>query len=102
LGSTNRGASKMLREYKKKTNIGVGLGILVQIIGRIAIESGGDGGAVIGLVLVLVGLGLFIWGCISYSKGKGHHAAWGLLGLLSIIGLIILVLFPDRHKENKA
>ena len=92
----------MLSEYKKKTNIGVGLGILFQIIGKVVSADSGDGGLVIGGLLGLVGSGFFIWGCVSYIKGKGHHGAWGILGLFSIIGLIILALFPDKHKETKA
>jgi hypothetical protein len=50
-------------------------------------------------VLILGGLVLFIWGCTSYSKGKGYHLGWGFLGLLSLLGLIILALLPDKHKK---
>ncbi len=81
----------MLAEYKTRTNLGVGLGILVQAIG------GSTGGA-LGLLIVLGGGVLFIWGCWSYAQGKGYHGAWGLLGLLSLLGLVVLVCFPDRHK----
>lgn len=87
----------MLVEYKKKTNIGVGLGILTQIVGR-GLIAGGDAGAILGFLFLLGGAVLFIWGCCSYAKGKGYHDAWGFLGLLSLIGLIILVCFPDKHK----
>ena len=88
----------MLSEYKKKTNIGVGLGIIIQIIANV-VSAGGEGNIIIGGLLGFVGTVFFIYGCVSYAKGKGHHGAWGILGLFSIIGLIILVLFPDRHKE---
>ena len=33
-------------------------------------------------------------------RGKGHHPAWGILGVFSLIGLVILFFFPDRHKEG--
>ena len=92
----------MLAGYKRKTNVGVGFGILFQGISKIAPLIGGDWGVIISLSSLLFGIGLFTWGCMSYMKGKGYHGAWGLLGLLSIIGLIILVLFPDRHKKIKA
>ena len=90
----------MLAEYKRNTNIGVGIGLVLQIAGNLLIgpEDAVGAAPLIGLLLLFVGLGFFIWGCMSYSKGKGHHPAWGLLGLLSLIGLIILVLFPDKHK----
>jgi len=31
-------------------------------------------------------------------KGRAIHRGFGLLGLLSIIDLIALVCFPDKHK----
>ncbi len=88
----------MLPEYKTKTNIGVGSGILLQIAGRTLSGPVDAGPAGIGGLLILAGLVPFIWGCCMYAKGKGHSGAWGLLGLFSIIGLIILVCFPDKHK----
>jgi len=88
----------VLSEYKKKTNIGVGLGIITQIIANVVSAGGGEWDMIIGGLLGFVGTVFFIYGCISYAKGKGHHGAWGILGLFSIIGLIILVLFPDKHK----
>ena len=85
----------MLPENKTNTNIGVGLGLILQIVGRVVL-----GGSVLGLALVLVGLVLFIWGCMNYAVGKGHSKWLGLLGLLSCIGLVILIFLPDHHKES--
>ena len=87
----------MLAEYKTKTNIGAGLGIVLQIAGRV-LAAQSDALALHGFALSLVGLVVFIYGCFCYAKGKGHSPWWGLLGLLSIIGLIILVFLPDRHR----
>ena len=81
----------MLPEQKRNTNIGVGMGILLQFA-----SAGLE--APLAFLVAFVGLVFFIWGCTSYMKGKGYSPAWGLLGLLSIMGLIILALFPDRHK----
>jgi hypothetical protein len=84
----------MLPENKTNTNIGVGLGLILQLVGRWVF-----GRSVVGLVLIIVGAILFIWGCMNYAVGKGHSKWLGLLGLLSCIGLIILVILPDHHKE---
>jgi hypothetical protein len=86
----------MLPEFKKNTNIGVGIGIILQIAGRIMAKSGMEG---LGFIVMMAGLVAFIWGCGQYAKGKGYSGWFGALGLLSIIGLIILVLFPDKHKN---
>jgi hypothetical protein len=94
----------MLPEYKKKTNIGIGLGIitfvvcvlLVTLVSDTSKEAATALGGTIGPLSSL----LLIYGFCCYAKGKGYHGAWGLLGLLTIIGLIILVCFPDRHKPK--
>jgi hypothetical protein len=92
----------MIGEYRVKTNIGVGFGILAQIIGFLASYF-----VQIGIVLwcaaifIYGGFLLLIWGLWNYAKGKGYKGAWGLLGLLSIFGFVILALFPDRRKEVK-
>lgn len=60
-------------------------------------------GAVIHQPLItLVGLVLLAVGLAYYAKAKGRHPAWGLCGLLSIIGLLILACLSDRAKENAA
>jgi uncharacterized membrane protein len=89
----------MLPDNKTKTNIGVGVGFLLQILGRF-LTTTSTAGSLFGLILILVGLVLFIWGCMNYAVGKGHSKWLGLLGLLSCIGLIILVFLPDHHKEG--
>ncbi len=47
-------------------------------------------------MLVLLGTVLLIIGLVYYAKAKGRHPAWGIMGLLSIIGLIVLALLKDR------
>ena len=49
-------------------------------------------------VIQLTGIALFVWGCGRYSMAKGYSSWFGALGLFSLIGLIILTLFPDKHK----
>ena len=82
----------MLAQYKTNTNLGIGFGIVAAIIGSALRPSP------IGLVILLLGYALFIWGCVQYAKGKGHSGWLGALGILSILGLIVLALLPDRHK----
>ena len=90
----------MLSEYKTKTNVGVGLGLTASIIARFVLMPKGGAYATAGLFVLIPGMALFIWGCCCYAKGKGLHPALGLFGLLSIIGLIVLVCLPDRCKDG--
>ena len=48
-------------------------------------------GSLVGALLLIIGLGF-------YAKAKGHSVVWGLLGLLSCIGLLILAIMPDKTK----
>jgi len=89
----------MLAEYKRTTNIGVGLGLIGSIVGRMLIQSGSP---LPGAFIALAGLGVFIWGCSQYAKAKGHSPWWGALGILSLIGLLVLFFLPDRHKTAAA
>ena len=92
----------MIGEYRLRTNIGVGFGILAQIVGFLASYY-----VQIGIVLwfaaifIYGGFLMLIWGLWNYAKGKGYKGAWGLLGLLSIFGFVVLVLFPDKKKSEK-
>ena len=90
----------MLNEYKRTTNIGIGIGFVLVLIGRALARSQLDTGTVIGWVLCLIGLGFFVWGSGQYAKGKGHSAYWGALGLLYILGFVVLYFLPDRHKAT--
>ena len=93
----------MLEPCKTKTNIFVGLGIVVQGLAGILKRQDGlaaydavlDVGTLAGWILIVVGAGF-------YAKAKGYHWAWGLLGVFSILGLLVLVFFPDRHKAGAA
>ncbi|TCI09194.1 hypothetical protein EZM97_22295 [Dyella soli] len=89
----------MLAEFKRNTNIGVGLGIIGEIVGRSLSTSGSPG---LGAIVILAGFAVFIWGCSQYARAKGHSAWFGAFGVLSIIGLLVLVFLPDRHKEARA
>ena len=56
----------MLPQYKRKTNIGVGVGLLLQLIGNVLLGPEGSdpslNQSIIGMFLALVGFVLFIWG----------------------------------------
>jgi hypothetical protein len=91
----------MLKEYKRETNIGVGIGFIFITVSRYAFQSSAFGGPVFGCAVLLTGIGLYLWGCGQYAQGKGYSPYWGALGLLYLLGLVVLVLMPDRHKDPK-
>lgn len=48
---------------------------------------------------ILAGDILFIFGLVYYAKSKGYSGLFGLLGVLSCIGLLIIALLPDKTKK---
>ena len=92
----------MLKEYKRKTNLFIGFGLLVWTVGNWfrATSDASSLKLIVGYGVVLVGVSIFIIGCSYYAKAKGHSRYLGLLGLLYVIGLIVLALLPDKHKNN--
>src|SRR5258706_15579271 len=47
----------------------------------------------VGGLLLVIGLGL-------YAKAKGRDGLWGLLGIFSIVGLVVLAALPDLAKTG--
>lgn len=75
-------------------------GLLVQA-GGVVIDGGSNAagaGPELGGLMILVGAVMLIVGLGYYARAKGHHWVWGLLGLISLLGLIILGLMPDRRR----
>lgn len=69
-------------------------GIVLQIAGRLLMESPEREG--MGIAIGLLGTALLLVGLAFYSKAKGRHPAWCLMAFLSIIGLIVLACLKDH------
>jgi Tfp pilus assembly major pilin PilA len=75
--------------------IGIIIGIVLTLAGRV-MTAGGHDYVGIGVILSLVGFAVFLWGCYCLVKKKGYHWAWTLFGILGCIGLLVLLLIPDK------
>lgn len=83
-------------------------GIILQAAGQFLPHIVGErpehaSAAVVGAswAMLITGGGLLILGLSWYAAAKGHSRAWGLMGLLSIIGLVVLLCLPDRLKAPR-
>jgi hypothetical protein len=99
----------MLVQYKKKTRISMYVWLCAQIIGAFfAFNS--EAPTFIPLILFYGSTFPFVYGLSCWAMGKGHHSAWGFLGLsnlynpplgpLSMGALLILTVLPDRYKSQ--
>jgi len=50
------------------------------------------------LQLSLVGSGLLSAGLAVYVRGKGYHPAWGLWGVVPLLGPVLLLAQPNRRR----
>lgn len=89
----------MLKEYRRSTNIGIGLGVLILVFGR-AMAGSPSLPVSLNVVISLSGAALYVWGCVQYAKGKGYSGYWGAFGFLWLPGLLVLAFLPDRHKAS--
>ena len=91
----------MLDEYRNRINLGVGCGFLLVLLARvIELKTIVFLPPLTPIIITLVGMVVFVWGCVNYALAKGRHPLWGMLGILSIFGLLALVFLPDKHKKQ--
>jgi len=98
----------VIQKHYKKANIAAGVWI-VSIVILVIVANKAEGNIwesgeilpIIAFLLYTVSLLAALW---YYAKAKGYWGIFGcLLFLLSVFGLVILLLLPDRqkHQDNK-
>ena len=105
----------MLAEYKAKANVGMCVGLGVQLASRLIVAD--QLHPSLDLMATGFGVVVFIYGYRCYVLGNGYAVAWGWFGLLSclllgyaaarghvevasLLVLVVLALFPDRHRDG--
>lgn len=91
----------MLTKNRRKTNVGVAIATALQLIGLFLSQTWGIA-VVLGLILILISILVFIWGCSNYAEGKGYSKWVGMVGVAGLIGLIILIMLPEQNREGSA
>ena len=84
----------------RRVNLGIVASIGVSIPAYYAQQSHELGLQILAIPFGLVATGLWFWACGQYVIGKGRSPWLALLGLLSCIGLLVLVLIPDAAVEG--
>ena len=81
----------MIAKYNKLSFVWAIPGLIIQVVGRLNENP----------LIMLVGVVLIIVGLAYYAMAKGRTPAWGLMGFLSIIGLIVLACLKDLDKSEQ-
>lgn len=86
----------------RDNNISLALGvpgIILQFVGNLLrLNKTYDA---IGVLVLVIGTLLLIGGLAYYAKAKGRSPAWGLMGFLSLLGLLVLALLKDQTIDVK-
>jgi len=93
----------MLAEHKKKASIAI-------IVSLLLMSASGYMAGYIANPVKLAGafaawllfFGLFLWGSFYLMKGKGYSGWTSLLAFLLLPGLIVMLLMPDKLKEQQS
>ena len=83
----------MISSEKMSSNIGIAVSIAILVSTSLIPMDRDVASAIRGLGAIF-----FLFACASYARAKGYSGGLGLIALLPIIGLIILVLLPDKNK----
>lgn len=93
----------MIASLQKKATPFLGLGLALQIGGYLfPVLILREINWAMTLACFLVGLALLIVGCMYFAQAKGYPRELGLLGLLSVLGVIALIYMPDKEKDAPA
>ena len=90
----------MIASLQKKATPFLGIGLLLQIGGyMVPVVFFREFNWGLTLACFAIGAALLIVGCMHYALGKGYRREMGLLGLLSVFGVIALIYMPDKEKD---
>lgn len=83
--------------FQQQAYIGIGTSFGLDFVARMVFASSTPDNF-LGVAIGVISLCFFIWGCAGYAEGNGYPKWLGGLGLFCCIGLVILILLPDRRK----
>ena len=89
----------MKPHHKKKSVIGLGIGVPVLLVGFILMFADiGPRGLI--LPFLLVGIPFYIWGCLALANAKGYTTAIVLTAVFGLLfPLVVLLALPDKNKH---
>jgi hypothetical protein len=88
-----------LRKLETQATLWIGAGIAVMYLTGVIRYLAPDD-VMVGVGVLLGGWAILIWGCVKYMRAKGYSGWFGLFGYLLLLGLIILVFFPNKRKHS--
>ncbi len=85
----------MLKEYSRKTNLGILFSFLFLGAG-VSLGERND----LASLLILPAIGLWFYGLVAYARGKGQSAWHALAGIFYLLGLVYMFRLEDRYPSG--
>jgi hypothetical protein len=76
------------------------LGLMLQIFGAILLaavdanSTAGDFAIFFANILIILGAALLVGGCGTFAVYHGRDRWWGMLGLFSVVGVLVILIIP--------
>lgn len=86
--------------HRSKAYIGFGIGFLIGGMARLVFQVS-DEKFVLAVIVLALSFGAWTYGAVNYAYSKGYSRWWGLMGLLAVVGVLILMCFPDRRRQRR-
>lgn len=92
----------MDKYYNRHSLIWGTVGLVLQSAGiAMSLSLAGKPMPLLEAALIIAGALALIVGLCLYARALGRHPAWGLLGLLSWVGLLALVVFVKDRRTSQ-
>jgi hypothetical protein len=94
----------MLPRYKRKSAIGLGIGLPILAVGFVLLFTrvNSRGSLALAGLVVLVGLPFYLWGCCALARAKGYSTAIVLSAFFGLLfPMVVLLALPDKHKHYR-
>jgi hypothetical protein len=89
--------TKRAKAFKWQANLGIIGGIVFMVVAGAVAQN--EEGIPTAWIISLTGVACLIWGCVNYIRWKGYSGWFGFFGYLFLLGLVILLCFPNRRKR---
>jgi len=92
----------MIARYNRLSFVYGVPGIALQIVGYFMAGLGQGASASLGIFFMVLGIVALMIGLAYYAKARGQSWTWCAAGLLSILGLLLLLLLQDKSESTHA
>jgi len=91
----------VIPKYKQHSILGLSIGIGLAA-GGAALASNQIIPGEVGVVLFVVGVGIYIWGCAALAKAKGYSTAIILTAVLGLLfPMVVLLALRDKNRHYR-